>query len=182
MSSSREACCTSAENSLRRMCGRHALYRPIASKMFRPLILAAGCVALGACAGVPRGRPVHDTGICVNAERGNGDLVTLQLCNCTDRPIRLAQSQVPWSSLGRSGFRLTFNRDLIPARDPGFADDPPFSFYNVPAGECLDGQINLDHSFVIGGRDLRAPGWALRWSGTIDGDLESWRLDFGCDF
>ena len=164
------------------MCGRYALYGPISRKMFRTLILAAGCGALGACAGVPKARPVHDRGICVHAERGNGDLLTLQLCNCTDRPIRLEQSQVPWSPLGRSSFRLTFNGDLIPTRDIGFADDSPFSFYHVPVGECLDGDVNLDQSFVIGGRDLRAPGWVLRWSGTIDGDRESWRLDFGYDF
>lgn len=150
--------------------------------MFRTFTLAVACGALSACAGVPKARPIHDRGICAQAERTNGDLLAMQLCNCSGRLIRLEQSQVPWSPLGRSGFRLTFQGELIPTREPGFTDDMPFSFYQMPAGECLDGQIHLKDTFVIGGRDLRATGWVLRWSGTIGGDRESWALDFGYEF
>ena len=164
------------------VCARYALLRTDASTMIRTLTLAAVCAALSACVGVPKVRPVHDRGICVQAERADGDLLTMQLCNCSGRPIRLEQSQVPWSALGRSGFRLTFHGESIPTREPGFTDDMPFSFYQIPAGECLDGHVRLEETFLIGGRDLRATGWVLRWSGTIDGDGESWALDFGSEF
>jgi hypothetical protein len=148
----------------------------------RTLALAALCGFLGACAGVPEARPVHEKGLCMHVERDTGDLLTMRLCNCSGRLIRLEQDEVPWTPLGLTGFRLTFDGELIPIREPGFVDAMPFSFYQIPAGECLDGLIRLDDAFVIDGRDLRAPGWVLHWSGTIRGDREFWTLDFDYQF
>jgi hypothetical protein len=141
------------------------------------------CAALAGCAGnsAKAERVVHDRGICMHVARESTDLLAMQLCNCSGRTIRLDTDGIPWEPLARSSFEMMFNGEPVQTREIGLIDPTPYSFCQIPDGECLDGKIDLLRIFVIE-HALDSRGWELRWNGTIFGDEESWTLDFRYDF
>ena len=152
---------------------------------FRVLACAGVAIVLAACAGTPPSKVVvvHDEGVCAQVERESADVLALKLCNCSGRTIWLSADAVPWNPLAYPKFQMTFDGAAIPARDIEVGLDPfTDQFHQLAHGECVAGKIRLAEMFAVGDRDLAAPGWNLRWTGTIPGSRESWNVTFEYPF
>jgi hypothetical protein len=106
--------------------------------------------------------------------------VRMNFCNCGSQPTRVLRDFLPWSDSRQTDLQLIFHDqrgEIVAERKglTGFDDIEPDAFYFVPAGECLNGTVELGSRFDL----TRAPKSTPRtviWSGDLIGDGERWHI------